>query len=139
MVALTLRNVKGSYLTAAEMDANLNDLRYFKVVVDGYSLEITGVEGLTPDSSYNHANITVTTNDDVTINAPSGAPLDMQVLMIKLIAGGTSGNYIWNPIYKPAVGVLLPTAKNITDPIYVTMAYSSGALQWHVLSVLGIE
>jgi hypothetical protein len=70
----------------------------------------------------------------VTINAPSGTPVDGQKLTFRIQDDGTSRALTWNATYV-AIGVTLPAATTINKLTYVGCVYNSTDAAWDVVAV----
>jgi len=89
---------------------------------------------LTPDfSSYDVYAITGLTTA-LTINAPTGTPVDGNKLMFRLLDNGTSRALTWNATYT-VIGVTLPTATTISKTTYVGCIYNANNTRWDVIAV----
>jgi hypothetical protein len=70
----------------------------------------------------------------LTINAPSGTPVDGQRLMLRITSTNVQ-TIVWNSIYAGSADVLLPTASTgagKTD--YVGLLYNSTAAKWQIIA-----
>ena len=70
----------------------------------------------------------------LTINAPTGTPLDGDKLIFRLLDNGTSRALTWNATYT-VIGVTLPTATTINKTTYVGCIYNSNNTRWDVIAV----
>lgn len=70
----------------------------------------------------------------LTINAPTGTPLNGNMLRIRIKDDGTPRNLSWNAIYR-AVGVTLPTVTVAGKVVYVMALYNEADVKWDVLDV----
>lgn len=90
---------------------------------------------LTPDISaadqYNYTALAV----DLTINAPTGTPVDGNLLIFRLLDNGTSRNLTWNATFT-AIGVTIPTATIANKTTYVTTIYNANNTRWDVVDVV---
>lgn len=89
---------------------------------------------LTPDSDANKLEAIRSLAANLTINAPSGTPVDGQSLIIRIEDNGTSRTLTWNAVYE-VVGVTLPTATTISKKIYVGCIYNAANSVWDVVAV----
>ena len=131
----TLRNTKGSALTIAEFDANLNHLNDYKL--ERVTTSITSNATLTP-ASINKLYVVTALAANTTISAPSGTPQDGWTLVFQIKDDGTSRTLSWNASYR-AIGVTLPTATVVSVPLYVGCIYNSADAKWDVLTVATIN
>jgi len=70
----------------------------------------------------------------LTINAPTGTPVDGDKLMFRLLDNGTSRALTWNATYT-VIGVTLPTATTISKTTYVGCIYNAANTRWDVIAV----
>ena len=70
----------------------------------------------------------------ITINAPTGSPLQGNSLMLRVKDNGTTRAISWNSIYR-AIGVTLPTGTMPSGTTYVGGFYNSTDTKWDVLAV----
>jgi hypothetical protein len=71
---------------------------------------------------------------NLTINAPTGTPVDGDKLMFRILDNGTSRTLTWNATYT-AIGVTLPTATTISKMVYVGCIYNAANTRWDVVAV----
>lgn len=71
---------------------------------------------------------------NATFAAPSGTPLNGNVLLIRWLDNGTARTLGWNAIYR-AVGVTLPTTTVINKTGYAICVYNSASSTWDVVDV----
>ena len=103
------------------------------VTVSGSSTQASAAT-LTPDiTAFTQYNFTALAAG-LTINAPTGTPIDGQKLTFRILDNGTSRALTWNATYT-VIGVILPTATTISKTTYVGCAYNSTATRWDVLAV----
>lgn len=101
----------------------------------------TSGSSLTPDiSAYDSYNYTALATG-LTINIPTGTPVDGNRLTIRILDNGTSQTLTWNTAATgyTAIGVTLPTATTVNKTTYVGCVYnsygSSGTGRWDVIAV----
>ena len=70
----------------------------------------------------------------LTINAPTGTPVDGTKLMFRILDNGTSRTITWNSTYT-AIGVTLPTSTTANKTIYVGCIYNANNTRWDVIAV----
>ena len=70
----------------------------------------------------------------LTINAPTGTPLDGDKLIFRFLDNGTSRTLTWNATYT-VIGVTLPTATTINKTTYVGCVYNANNTRWDVIAV----
>lgn len=73
----------------------------------------------------------------LTINAPTGTPVEGQELLIKFLDNGSTHAITWNAIFQGSVATALPTQTNgsTTASLYCRFAYDSGVTKWRLLTV----
>jgi len=69
----------------------------------------------------------------MTINSPSGTPVQGQKLIIRIKDNATARTLTWNGIFR-AVGAELPTTTTISKYIYVGCIYNSTDTKWDVVA-----
>jgi len=70
----------------------------------------------------------------LTINAPTGTPVDGDKLLFRILDNGTSRTLTWNATYT-AIGVTLPTATTASKTTYVGCVYNANNARWDVIAV----
>jgi hypothetical protein len=70
----------------------------------------------------------------LTINAPTGTPVDGNKLIFRILDNGTSRTLTWNATYT-AIGVTLPTATTANKMVYVGCIYNAANTRWDVIAV----
>lgn len=71
---------------------------------------------------------------NLTINAPTGTPVDGDKLIFRILDNGTSRTLTWNATYT-AIGVTLPTATTVNKTTYVGCIYNANNTRWDVVAV----
>jgi len=89
---------------------------------------------ITPDiSTYDQYALTAQAAN-LTINAPTGTPVDGNKLLFRILDNGTSRTLTWNATYT-VIGVTLPTATTANKTTYVGCIYNAAATRWDVIAV----
>lgn len=70
----------------------------------------------------------------LTINAPTGTPVDGDKLMFRILDNGVSQTLSWNATYT-AIGVTIPTATTANKMTYVGCIYNAANTRWDVVAV----
>lgn len=70
----------------------------------------------------------------LTINAPTGTPVDGNKLIFRILDNGTSQTLSWDSTYT-AIGVILPTSTSIGKTTYVGCLYNAASTRWDVVAV----
>ena len=70
----------------------------------------------------------------LTINAPTGTPVDGDKLVFRLLDNGTSQTLTWNATYT-VIGVTLPTSTTANKTTYVGCIYNANNTRWDVIAV----
>ena len=89
---------------------------------------------LTPDISASDVYAYTALAAGLTINAPTGTPVDGNKLIFRLLDNGTSRALTWNATYT-VIGVTLPTATTISKTTYVGCIYNANNTRWDVIAV----
>lgn len=94
----------------------------------------TSASTLTPDVSAGDQYAYTALAANLTINAPTGTPVDGDKLIFRLLDNGTSRTLTWNATYT-VIGVTLPTATTINKTTYVGCIYNANNTRWDVIAV----
>jgi hypothetical protein len=70
----------------------------------------------------------------LTINAPTGTPVDGNKLIFRILDNGTARALTWNATYT-VIGVTLPTTTVINKMLYVGCIYNVANTRWDVVAV----
>lgn len=70
----------------------------------------------------------------LTINAPTGTPVDGTKLIFRLLDNGTARALTWNATYT-AIGVTLPTTTVVNKTTYIGCVYNANNTRWDVVAV----
>ena len=70
----------------------------------------------------------------LTINAPTGTPLDGNKLVFRILDSGSAQTITWNGTYT-AIGVTLPTTTTASKTTYVGCVYNANNTRWDVIAV----
>jgi hypothetical protein len=70
----------------------------------------------------------------LTINAPTGTPVDGNKLIFRILDNGTTRALTWNATYT-VIGVTLPTTTVASKMTYVGCIYNAANTRWDVLAV----
>jgi len=88
-----------------------------------------------PVGSYERNLFTVTAlAEAATFAAPSGTPVNGNMLLVRILDNGTARALAYNAIYR-AVGVTLKTTTVISKTQYFLAVYNSAASKWDVIAV----
>lgn len=94
----------------------------------------TSTSSITPDvSSYDQYCVTAQAVG-LTINAPTGTPVDGNKLIFRILDSGVSQTLTWNGTYT-AIGVTLPTTTVASKTTYVGCVYNAANTRWDVIAV----
>ena len=89
---------------------------------------------VTPNiNAYNEYAITALATG-LTVNAPTGNPVDGDKLVVRILDNGSSQTLTWNVTYT-AIGVTLPGATTASKTLYVGCLYNANNTRWDVVSV----
>jgi hypothetical protein len=89
---------------------------------------------LTPDISVSDVYAYTALAAGLTINAPTGTPLDGDKLIFRLLDNGTARALTWNATYT-VIGVTLPTTTTANKTTYVGCIYNANNTRWDVIAV----
>lgn len=102
--------------------------------IDPRVTSAASASSLTPDISASDVYAYTALAEGLTINAPTGTPLDGDKLIFRLLDNGTSRSLTWNATYT-VIGVTLPTATTISKTTYVGCIYNANNTRWDVIAV----
>jgi len=102
--------------------------------IDPRVTSAASASSLTPDISASDVYAYTALAAGLTINAPTGTPLDGDKLIFRLLDNGTSRALTWNGTYT-VIGVTLPTATTISKTTYVGCIYNANNTRWDVIAV----
>ena len=102
--------------------------------IDPRVTSAASASSLTPDISASDVYAYTALAAGLTINAPTGSPLDGDKLIFRLLDNGTSRSLTWNGTYT-VIGVTLPTATTISKTTYVGCIYNANNTRWDVIAV----
>lgn len=71
---------------------------------------------------------------NLTIDPPTGTPVDGNKLIFRILDDGTSRSLSWNAAYT-VIGTTLPTTTTINKMLYVGCIYNSTNTRWDVVAV----
>jgi hypothetical protein len=71
---------------------------------------------------------------NLTINAPTGTPVDGDKLIFRILDNGTARTLTWNATYT-VIGVTLPTTTTANKTVYVGCIYNANNTRWDVIAV----
>lgn len=71
---------------------------------------------------------------DITINGPSGTPVQGQKLILRITSNASPHNLSWNGTYT-AIGVTIPTTIAANKTIYIGCIWNSTLTRWEVVAV----
>jgi len=89
---------------------------------------------LTVDSDTTDQAVITALAAGLTVNAPTGTPVNGQKLTIRIKDNGTARSIGWNAAFR-AIGVTLPTTTVISKVVYIGCIYNSDETIWDVVSV----
>lgn len=94
----------------------------------------TSTASITPDiSSFDQYCVTAQAAN-LTINAPTGTPVDGNKLIFRILDNGTSRTLTWNSTYT-AIQTPLPTGTTVNKTTYVGCIYNANNTRWDVIAV----
>jgi len=89
---------------------------------------------LTVDSDTTDQAVITALAAGLTVNAPTGTPVNGQKLTIRIKDNGSAQTIGWNAAFR-AIGVTLPTTTVISKVVYIGCIYNSDETIWDVVSV----
>jgi len=102
--------------------------------IDPRVTSTASASSLTPDVSTTDIYAYTALAADLTINAPTGTPVDGDKLMFRILDNGTTRNLTWNATFT-AIGVTIPTATTANKMVYVGCVYNAANTRWDVIAV----
>lgn len=94
----------------------------------------TSAASITPDiSAFDQYNLTAQAVT-LTVNAPTGTPVDGSKLVIRILDNGTPQTLSWNATYT-TIGTVLPTTTTANKTTYVGCIYNANNTRWDVVAV----
>lgn len=95
----------------------------------------TSTASITPDiATYDQYCLTAQAVG-LTVNAPTGTPLDGNKLVFRILDNGSAQTITWNGTYT-AIGVTLPTTTTASKTTYVGCVYNANNTRWDVIAVV---
>jgi len=107
---------------------SFNSSKNYRVVTN------SSLANLIIDSSETDQSVILSQSQSLTIDAPTGTPVDGRKLIIRIKDNGTARALTWNTIFE-VIGVTLPTTTTANKTIYVGLIYNSQTSKWNVLAV----
>jgi hypothetical protein len=89
---------------------------------------------LTPDVSTTDTYAYTALAANLTINAPTGTPVDGTKLAFRILDNGTSRTLTWNATYT-VIGTVLPPSTTANKTAYVGCVYNANNARWDVVAV----
>jgi hypothetical protein len=102
--------------------------------IDPRVTSAASASSLTPDVSTTDIYAYTALAAGLTINAPTGTPLDGDKLIFRLLDNGTARALTWNATYT-VIGVTLPTTTTVSKTTYVGCIYNANNTRWDVIAV----
>jgi hypothetical protein len=132
--AATTLNMGATTGTATIRNANVVITGSLSARYTTKSISAASASSVTPDiSAYNQYSYTALAAG-LTIEAPTGTPVDGDRLMFRIKDNGTSRAITWNAIYR-IVGTVLPIATVANKTSYVGCIYNAADTKWDVVAV----
>ena len=96
----------------------------------------TSTASITPDiSSFDMYALTAQAAT-LTINAPTGTPVDGDKLMFRILDNGTSQTLTWNATFTTATFFTVPTATVAGKMLYIGFIYNAANTRWDAISIV---
>lgn len=102
--------------------------------IDPRVVSAASASSLTPDVSAADMYAYTALATNLTINAPTGTPVNGNKLMLRILDNGTFRTLTWNATYTP-IGVVLPTTTTANKTVYVGCIYNAANTRWDVIAV----
>ena len=102
--------------------------------IDPRVTSAASASSLTPDISASDVYAYTALAAGLTINAPTGTPVDGDKLIFRLLDNGTGRALTWNATYT-VIGVTLPTTTTASKTTYVGCIYNANNTRWDVIAV----
>jgi hypothetical protein len=102
--------------------------------IDPRVTSAASASSLTPDISAADQYAYTALAAGLTINAPTGTPVDGDKLIFRLLDNGTARALTWNATYT-VIGVTLPTTTTINKTVYIGCIYNANNTRWDVVAV----
>ena len=102
--------------------------------IDPRVTSAASASSLTPDISASDVYAYTALATGLTINAPTGTPVDGDKLIFRLLDNGTGRALTWNATYT-VIGVTLPTTTTANKTTYVGCIYNANNTRWDVIAV----
>lgn len=94
----------------------------------------TSTASITPDISLYDQYVVTAQAAGLSINAPTGTPVDGNKLVFRLLDNGTPRALTWDGTYT-VIGVTLPTTTTANKTTYVGCIYNANNTRWDVIAV----
>lgn len=102
--------------------------------IDPRVISTTSATSITPSiASYDQYALTAQAVG-LTINAPTGTPVDGNKIIFRILDNGTPQSIAWNGTYT-VIGTTLPTTTTANKMIYVGCIYNAANTRWDVVAV----
>jgi hypothetical protein len=102
--------------------------------IDPRVTSAASASSLTPDISAADQYAYTALAANLTINAPTGTPVDGDKLIFRFLDNGTARTLTWNATYT-VIGVTLPTTTTISKTVYIGCIYNANNTRWDVIAV----
>ena len=141
VVSVTGNVTGGNILTAGLISAtgnitvgNISAVGGISGLINPRTVTTTSNAAVTPNIAvYDQYNYTALAAN-LTINAPTGSPVDGNKILFRIIDNGTTRTLTWNATYT-AIGVTLPVATTANKMVYVGCVYNSTNTRWDAIAV----
>jgi hypothetical protein len=98
------------------------------------AISAASASSLTPDVAVADQYAYTALAANLTINAPTGTPVDGQKLLFRILDNGTTRTLTWNATFT-VIGAVLPTSTTANKMIYVGCIYNAANTRWDVIAV----
>jgi hypothetical protein len=102
--------------------------------IDPRVVSTASASSLTPDISAADIYAYTALASNLTINAPTGTPVNGNKLIFRILDNGVARTLTWNATYT-AIGVTIPTTTTVSKMTYVGCIYNLANTRWDVIAV----
>jgi len=105
-----------------------------KTLIDPISTSTSSTATLTVDADSTDFAVITAQAEGLTIEAPTGTPVQGQKLIIRIKDDGSARSISFNAIFT-AIGVTLPTTTTVSKKLYIGCIYNDTDTKWDVIAI----
>ena len=105
-----------------------------KTLIDPISTSTSSTATLTVDADSTDFAVITAQAEGLTIEAPTGTPVQGQKLIIRIKDDGSARSISFNAIFT-AIGVTLPTTTTVSKKLYIGCIYNDSDTKWDVIAI----